>query len=46
MPSSAPTHELIAEAAREAAQAGDELTRWLGYPVPQRMRQRSVSQKD
>jgi hypothetical protein len=39
-------HEMVAEAAREAAQACDELARRLGYHVPQRRRRRSVAQGD
>jgi hypothetical protein len=39
-------HEMVAEAAREAAQAGDELARRLGYHVPHRRRRRSVAQGD
>jgi len=39
-------HEVVAECARAAAQAGDELARRLGYPVPQRLRQRGVARRD
>jgi hypothetical protein len=39
-------HEMVAEAAREAVQAGDELARRLGYHVPLRRRRRSVAQGD